>query len=162
MALYLKKVGKKDFVSGLSFFLLGLFLSFGWKRPSIWSASGPEEGFFPLAAGIILMGCSLLIIAKALVIARRHEDGGKLKKEKNEVNVFKVSSYIVLMSLSYALLESVGFLITSAFFLTAILKYVEKQTWKITFLVGIGSTIVSYVVFAYFLGVPLPKGLIKW
>jgi hypothetical protein len=58
------------------------------------------------------------------------------------------------------MLEKIGFLITSAVLIFPILKYVEKQSWKITLLVGFGSIITSYILFVHFLGVPLPRGFI--
>lgn len=162
MASPIKKIAQKDFFSALCFLLLGLFLSLRWPRSSIWSASGPEEGFFPLVAGFILAGCSLFIMGRGLILTRAHEGEIKLKEDKDEVNVFKVFSYILWMSLLFGvLLERVGFLITSAFFLVLTFKYVEKQNWKMTILVGSASTIIAYFLFVYFLGVPLPKGLIK-
>ena len=156
------KFHKKDFSSGFFLLALGLFLVFSSIRLSVWTGLGPQEGFFPLVTGIIIIGCSLIIVIKSLSLTQVTEKEGKFnEQEKNEVNIFKVFSYGLLMLFYAILMESVGFLITSALFLTLILKYVEKQDCKITILVALASIIISYLLFVYFLGVPLPKGIVK-
>jgi putative tricarboxylic transport membrane protein len=154
---------KKDFSSGLFFFGLGLFMAFRSIQHSVWSKLGPDEGFFPLCIALIIIGVSLIIITGSFISARLRKKERKSEAQEEKVfNVFKVSSYAVLMLLYAVLFGSVGFLITSALFLVLILKYVERQGWKITILLGLSSVIISYVLFVYFLGVFLPKGLISW
>jgi putative tricarboxylic transport membrane protein len=158
---YIKKA--KDLFSGLFLFVLGFFLAFGSARLSVWSRFGPSEGFFPLLIAVILMGFSLIIIVKSLNLTQE-EKKEKIpdKVEKEIADVFKVSSYIVVIILYGLLLEKVGFLITSILFLFISLKYVEKQGWKMTILVGLASIITSYFLFVHLLGVLLPKGIVKW
>ncbi len=153
----------KDFLSGLFFFFFGFFLAFKSTRLSIWSRFGPYEGFFPLLIAVIIIWSSLIIVTKSLSLRRTQRKENILEKqEKEEVSVFKLSSYIILMILYGLLIEGVGFLITSALFLILVLKYVERQNWKMTILVGLTSIVISYLLFVYFLGVLLPRGLIKW
>lgn len=156
-------VHKKDLLSSFCMLVVGLLLAFQSLRLSIWSQSGPEAGFFPLVVAVIIIGLSLYIIIKSLILIRSKNKEKVLEaQEKKVVSVFKVSFYAILMLFYGIALEKVGFLITSTLFLILILKYVERQGWKITILVGSASIIVSYILFMYFLGVPLPRGLIKW
>jgi hypothetical protein len=156
-------INKKDFSSGFCLFVLGLFFAIQSMRLSVWSRSGPSAGFFPLLIAIIIIGFSLLIIAGSLVLTRTQEEEKILEKQgKNVVGIFRMPSYALLMLAYGVLMESLGFLIASALFLFPILKYIEKQGWKITILVGLGSIIISYLLFVFFLKVPLPRGLIKW
>lgn len=162
MPLDLRKFNRKDLTSGLFFLALGLFLILWCRGLSIWSNNGPEEGFFPLFTGVIIMGSSLLIMAQSFVFSPAPEKERKLVDPENGVNVFKVSSYAILMLLLYGfLMESLGFLITSVLFLMLTIKVIEKQNWKITLLVASASIVISYILFVYFMGVPLPKGLMK-
>jgi len=154
-------VNEKDFSSGLFLFLLGLFLAFLSIRYSIWSKFGPDEGFFPLAVAMIIIGLSLIIIVKSFFIAKPQEKGKTSDDKKRKIiTTLRVSIYVILMLLYGFMLEKIGFLITSAVLIFPILKYVEKQSWKITLLVGFGSIITSYILFVHFLGVPLPRGFI--
>jgi hypothetical protein len=59
------------------------------------------------------------------------------------------------------LIKPVGFFITTFVFLLMILKYVEKQRWRRSILLGVATTLLGYVLFKYWLGVPLPMGLMK-
>ena len=153
---------KKDFFSGLFLFALGLFLAFQCRRLSVWSRFGPDEGFFPLVVAIVILGLSLSIIIKSFHFIGTRKERPLEDQKKEAVDVFRVISYVILMLLYSSLMETVGFLITSPLFLILLMKYIEKQGWKITILVGSGSIIISYLLFVYFLNVPLPKGLMKW
>lgn len=152
----------KDLISGLFLTGLGFYITFGSLRLSIWSRFGPDEGFFPLVTGIIIIGSSLLLVIRALHLTERDE-----KKDVPEIqegvvrNVFKLCMYVLVIMLYGLLFEKGGFLIISGLFLLVMLKYVEKQSWKMTILIGSTSIIISYLLFVYFLGVLLPKGLLK-
>jgi putative tricarboxylic transport membrane protein len=130
---------------------------------SIWGRGEPREGFLPLVVGIIIIGLSVIIMLQAFLV-KAHEEGKVFNKKENKnfIDTFRMPSYVILMALYGVLLESIGFLITSTVFMTLILKVVEKRSWMITVLVGLGTTITSYFLFKYFLNVPLPEGLIKW
>jgi putative tricarboxylic transport membrane protein len=156
-------LNNKDLMSGFLFFILGLFLGFKSMQHPIWSSFGPDEGFFPFTIAILIIALSLALIIKSF-ISNRHQKKEELleKKEIKSVNIFRVSSYAAMMTLVGFLIESIGFLVSSTLFMIIILKYVEGKSWKITILVGFGTIIVSYLIFVYFLRVPLPKGYIIW
>jgi hypothetical protein len=153
---------RKDLLSASCLIVLGFYLAFRSAQLSVWSRFGPDEGFFPLVTALVMIGSSLFIIIKSLRLSREQKKEEVLEGQERQIgSVFKVSAYVVLIMLYGFLLEKVGFLITSALFLFLMLKYIEKQGWKMTILVGIASIITSYLLFVYFLGVLLPKGLIK-
>jgi putative tricarboxylic transport membrane protein len=154
---------KKDFFSSSFLLLLGFYLAFRSMQLSVWSRFGPDEGFIPLLTAVIIICICLVIIIKSLSLTRERKEEKTLDKQKKETgSIFKVSLYIVLIMLYGLLLEKAGFLITSILFLFIMLKYVEKQSWRMTTFVGVASMITSYLLFVYFLGVLLPRGLIKW
>jgi len=142
--------------------MLGLFLVFQSLRLSVWSQFGPDEGFFPLAIAVVIIVLSVIILVKSIHPARapRKMEIEETQRLKGET-IFKVSSYAVLM-LGYGLLmEKLGFLIASALLLFPMAKIVERQSWRTTLLLGGISIVASYVLFAYLLGVPLPRGLMR-
>jgi hypothetical protein len=65
------------------------------------------------------------------------------KQEKEDVSIFRVFSYMVLTMLYGLLLEKVGFLITSALFILLILKYTERQGWRMTILFALADRGIS-------------------
>jgi putative tricarboxylic transport membrane protein len=153
---------KRDLISSFCLLVLGLLMAFQSLKMAVWSRSGPQEGFFPLFIAVIIIGLSLLIFLKSAILARAEKKETKKKHEESEVSFFRVFSYFILMLLYGLLIEKVGFLITSILFLILILKYMERQDWWITIVLGSASVIVGYFLFVSFLGVPLPRGLIKW
>jgi putative tricarboxylic transport membrane protein len=153
---------KKDIASGLFLFAFGLFLAIKSLGLSVWSKFGPDEGFFPLAVAILMMALSVTVLIKAVGSLKILESGGKTEEEASApIERLRIYAYAVLMFLYAVLLEKVGFLITSALFLLLIVKLVERESWLRTVFVGVISIVTSYVLFVYFLGVPLPKGFLK-
>ena len=153
---------KKDISSSLFFLVLGLSLALQSLRLSVWGRSGPEAGFFPFVIAVIIIGLSLFISGQSVLSQAQEREEISEKKEDHSKNIFRVSSYGILMLLYGVSIVRVGFLITSILFLFLILKYVERQNWKITILLGSVSMLTSYLLFVYLLKVPLPKGFIKW
>jgi len=150
---------KKDVISGFCLFSLGLVLALLCFRLSVWR-SGPQEGFFPLVIAIVIIGLSLLLLIQSLFFRIQEKEDVSVKKE-GKIHLSRVLSYIIATLLYGILLESIGFLISSALLLIFILKVVEKRSWKVTIVLGSASVLISYILFAYFLGVPLPRGLIN-
>ncbi len=153
--------GKKDFVSGLALLGFGLFLALQSLRLPLWGGSGPEAGFYPLAIAVIIVSLSLLLVFKSGGLIRRQKEERAPAPGQEKIRLHKVAAYLVLM-LSYGILvERLGFLIASALLLFLILKFVERQSWKATLLVGVASIVIAYTLFVYFLQVPLPRGFLQ-
>ena len=150
---------KKDIISGLCLFSLGVVLAILCFRLSVWR-SGPQEGFFPLLIAIIIIGLSLLLLIQSVFLRNQEKENVPVKKE-GKINLSRVLSYIIATLLYGTLLEGIGFLISSILLLVFILRVVEKRSWKVTIVLGSASVLISYILFAYFLGVPLPRGLIN-
>jgi putative tricarboxylic transport membrane protein len=153
---------KKDFASGLALFVLGLFLAFHSIRLPLWGGSGPEAGFYPLAVAVIIVSLSLFLVLKSAILTRPKGEEKLAEQGMEKIHLHKVFAYLVLVLLYGILVERVGFLITSALLLFLILKFVERQGWKATLLVGVTSIVIGYTLFVYFLQVPLPRGFLQY
>lgn len=152
---------KKDFASGIALLVLGLFLAFQSIRLPLWGASGPEAGFYPLTIAVIMVSLSLFLVLKSGILTRPQVEGKRVEPGMDKIHLPKVFAYLVLVLLYGILVERVGFLITSAFLLFFILKFVERQGWRATLLVGVTSIVIGYTLFVYFLQVPLPRGFLQ-
>jgi len=152
---------KMDFTSGLFLLAFGLFLAGLSLRLAIWSRSGPEAGFFPLVIGLLIIGCSLGVLGGSLALGGGAKDRKVSEKHEGRAAGFVGPAFYTAVMLACGfLLESLGFLIASSLLLFVILKYLERQSWRMTILLGFSSIIISYVLFKYLLGVPLPGGLL--
>jgi hypothetical protein len=130
----------------------------------IWSRSGPGAGFFPLIIGLIIVLLSLILLLQYFLSKRvrsKKEASAKNTLEQKRTTLGKVLPYALLMLLYGLLMKNVGFFITTLLFLLIILRYVERRGWRSTLLVGLFTTVMSYLLFEYWLGVPLPMGFLK-
>ena len=151
---------KKDLLGPIGFLAFGLFMAFQSNRLSVWK-HGPDTGFFPFVIAIGIMGVSIAIGIRSLILTSRIQDSGEgVKREKNQINVYKISSYAVLTLFYGIFIGKLGFLLASGIFLVLILRYVEKQSWALTLMGALPSIIAAYVLFGVLLGVPLPRGWI--
>lgn len=155
----------KDIVSGSCFLTLGLFIVFRSIGFKIWGVIGPQEGFFPFIIGILIIALSLIIIGKSLLSRLPHalvtSEKSLTEEETASVSLRKVVYYSIAMGCYAILLQPVGFLITTPVFLVCILRLIERQSWRTSVSVALALTVLSHIVFAYLLMVPLPKGLLR-
>ncbi|HYB19474.1 MAG TPA: tripartite tricarboxylate transporter TctB family protein [Thermodesulfobacteriota bacterium] len=152
---------RKDFSSGLTLLLVGLFLAFQSIRLPLWGASGPEAGFYPLILGVIIISLSFFLVLKSSILSRPRMAEKPVEQGMGQIHLHKVFAYLILVLLYGILVEKVGFVLTSALLLFLILKFVERQGWKATLAVGVASIVISYTLFVYFLQVPLPRGFLQ-
>jgi len=130
----------------------------------IWSRSGPGAGFFPLIIGLITILLSLILLIQYFLSKRvriRKEASAKNTSEQKSSTLVKVFSYALLMLIYGLLMKNVGFFITTFLFLLIVLRYAERRGWRSTLFVGLVTTVVSYLLFECWLGVPLPMGFVK-
>lgn len=153
----------KDLASGLFLLAFGGLLASQSVPLSLWTRGGPEAGFFPFIIALLIIAFSLVVIGYSLGFSEAQKDEKKLEAEgEDPTGLLRVLAYAILM-LAYGLLvETLGFLITSAVLLLLILKLLERQNWKRTIVVGLSSILIGYFLFKHLLGVPLPAGWQKW
>jgi putative tricarboxylic transport membrane protein len=157
-----KSRDRKDIAGSLFLLAVGLLLADQSRRLLVWSRYGPEEGFFPLLIALLLVGLSLGVLGRS-VFFRGTRKGPSSTQERGEgaVSIFRVAAYGLAMLLFGLLMESGGFFLMGTFFLLFILKGVEKHPWKTALAVGLLTIACSYLLFQYWLGVPLPRGILR-
>jgi hypothetical protein len=63
----------------------------------------------------------------------------------------------------YALvIERLGFLLATFFFLIIWMRLIERIRWGRLISISVGTTAGLYLIFVFFLEVPLPPGFLKW
>lgn len=157
----------KDLISGFFFFALGLSLSMvSATKFSVWEKGEPQEGFFPLVTGFLMVGLGIIVAFRSYTreIHGRDKIPQKRQMEYGAGNFAtkRLIGYLILIGLYGVFLENLGFIISSTLFLTSVLKILERKSWKVTLLVTMGAVMTSYFLFRFFLNVPLPPGPIYW
>ncbi len=140
-------------VLALGISLLGAALGFPFL-----SAGTPGPGFLPvlISVGIIVSGLALL--AGALRGSRIVEK----PRWPSLAGWWHVGLMLVAMAAVFLFLEELGFLIATTLFMAVMIYALGDRSWRMLLIVPPLSAVALYVVFAVWLRVPLPKGLITF
>ncbi len=121
---------------------------------------GPGPGLWPFWLSLVLIGLSLLLIVPAWKSYRAGD------REVDREKAMFTNPPMLLMSLGVLvmvglLLAVVGFLITLGVATTVYVKLVRPHhPWKGAALIGAIASILIYTLFAYVLGLNLPRGVL--
>ena len=65
--------------------------------------------------------------------------------------------------ISYAFVVGfIGFILTTFLFLIIWMAVIERLRWRTIISISIGTTVGLYLIFSFFLEVPLPRGFLGW
>ncbi len=144
---------KRDLVGGLGFLLLALVGVEESLRLPLGSWQRPAPGLFPLLLSLVLAGLALTLLLVALGTHATAPPG-----QSSTACPTRVWWTIVSLLAFYALLERLGFLITSFLLLFFLLRAIAGRRWLVTLAIGVGASLSSYLVFDRLLKLPLPRG----
>ena len=124
-------------------------LSFGTFRV-------PHTGFFPkLLVGLLLL-LSLFCLAQTLRDKRIERPTEKVPAE----GWFRIGATLATLVGFALVLEWLGFLLSTFFLMVLLLRAIEAPKWSKVIVVALVTAAVSYGVFSWLLGVPLPAGVL--
>ena len=111
----------------------------------------PGQGFFPwwTSAAVVLLALVILFQALTLRSSIGRQDAGR---------VVKVASLLVVLVAYTFLLDLLGYLVCTFFLVLFMLRAIDPHRWAVAFGMAAMTAIGSYVVFAIWLSVPLPRG----
>lgn len=116
----------------------------------------PGSGFMIFGAAVVLGLLALLQCFKALLI---HEHS---TPEREKVHLWRILAVIGANILYIVLLESVGYLLCTFFFLCFLFQIYEKGRWALAVGGAAAASFLTYVIFSRLLQLNLPKGLIPF
>ena len=154
---------RENRIGGLVWLVLGIGLCLGSIRLKIGGFHNPGAGFLPFLSGALLS-----ILGFVLFLSRGSQGAGAGGiKEEEKVLVtesprrFFVPAITLLILFIYVmLLEPVGFLLATLFFLFSLFKFVESKRWWMPFVVSFTAVIASYFVFTVWLRCQFPRGIL--
>lgn len=118
----------------------------------------PGPGFLPLLISFGIMGAGVVLIGSAWRGAPR----AKPISWAPPSGWARIGLMLAAMAASFLLLELLGFVLVTALFMAVMLFCLGERAWKIYASVPLLSAIGLYLVFATWLRVPLPKGLLTF
>lgn len=125
-----------------------------WKI-GITGPSGPESGFFPLIAGVIMAGAGFTLLVRRASAARAPEwpRGAALAR---------VAGVVVAIALMAVGMDYLGFVVASAMTMMVLLRTIERSSWAGSIALAVGSVAGVAWLFGHMLGMPLPRGPWGW
>jgi putative tricarboxylic transport membrane protein len=153
----------RDIFSSLLWIAVGILFLVGALQQGLIRKGLPGPGFLPFLTAIVFIFLSLLVLGAALR-KRRKASGAEKKIEffperdswkKILLAIFALFAYGV--SLGYA-----GYILTTFLFMLFVMKFVEPQSWKTTFLIAVATVISTYMLFVVLLEVRLPRGVFEF
>lgn len=123
-----------------------------FKLP-MWAGRTPGGGFFPLWLGILLAVCATVLLVGTLTDKGPDKNWLPDRRELTEVAAVTVISIIGPL-LAYA----IGMILASAVYMAVILWYLEPKRTVLNAAVTLCTPVVVWLVFVFWLAVPLPRG----
>ena len=140
----------------LVFVSLAVFLLFEAGRFNFGTVQVPQTGFFPKTLIILLLLLSLVLLVQALRQKAVEQGGVKIANE----GWIRIASTLAIMIGFALVLEWLGFLLSTFLLMVLLLRAIEAPRWSKVFTVALMTALVSYGLFAWLLGVPLPAGIL--
>jgi putative tricarboxylic transport membrane protein len=111
----------------------------------------PGQGFSPLSISAIILLLALLLLVQALTSRSRtvREGSGRIAK---------VAALLVILGAYTFLLEPLGYPLCTFLLVLFMLRVTDPQRWTVALGIAAITAVGSYVVFAIWLSVPLPRG----
>lgn len=147
---------RADRVGAVLLLLFGVwFAAVALRNYTYWGATGPGSGFFPFWLGLAMAALAALM----LVRASRETDAGAAWAPRGwgAVRFLGVLSGCVAF---VVLMPWLGMALTTVLFLVGVLRVLEGHSWAATLGIAVGAAGVNWAVFAYWLRVPFPTGVL--
>jgi len=146
---------RHDLISSVVFFCVGLFIVLYAPQFDLGNLRSPGSGFWPFLSGLIICGLATTTILRAFF-----DKSAQVEKIWAEVKLLKLISTILIL-IAYAFLISLlGYIICSFFLILFLTRYIGSQAWPRSVLLGVLSSILSYLLFETWLKAQLPIGIL--
>ena len=148
--------------------LFGALVMYGsWLVGIGWGVEGPKSGFFPFYVGLIITGCSVLIMLQNFMVSDEGQlfaDWGQLKSVM--AVVIPTTIYVIIIPgfdvpLTSIAVPGLGLYVSSAILIAVFMVWLGKYALPKALAVAIGVPVVTYMMFEKWFLVPLPKGPIE-
>jgi len=119
----------------------------------------PGPGFLPRWIGICLLGTGLLLTAKGIRPGVVLQEAIQWPQASGWA---RVGLMLGGLAVALVLLDRLGFLLTTTLFMAVVIFCLGVRSWRMLASIPLLAAIGLYVVFAVWLQVPLPKGVLSF
>lgn len=147
---------RADRIAGAA--LLGLAVAFSvgaLQRHAYWGEHGPGPAFLPFWLGVVMA----LLAAMLLLGALRSGDPGPAWLPQGK-GLRRLLIVLGMTTALVALLNIVGMVLGTVLFLVGLFRLLDRFAWPLTLGVALAVAGCNFLVFSFWLKVPLPVGLL--
>lgn len=137
----------------------GLALTFGIaailesNKLPLGTGRNPGQGFFPWWTSIVVVLLALVLLTQALTSRPKGD-------QRAPGRIAKVTALLLALSAYTFLLDFLGYLICTFLLVLFMLRATDSHRWPVALGMALLTAMGSYVLFAIWLSVPLPRGLL--
>ena len=146
-----------NLISSIAFLILGAGFTFEAMKLRTGSFKNPGPGLFPLIIGVFIVTLSLILFIKAALEKSEPGEARTLSGGRGRKGSLLVLSCLVVY---FTFFEYLGFLLSNVIMMLVLLLGLERQRWSLVIPLVIIIPIVSYMLFYYWLDIPLPPGIL--
>lgn len=140
---------------GIFMLLLGVAVIFYVSSQlKIGDLTKPGPGFFPLICAIGIIIITAIWVGLGMRAKAKNEP---LWEKGQLIGPLKA---LIVITVYTAIMETLGYILSTFIFLIAWQFIVESEKWKKTAIIAVVGTAAMYMLFSYLLSVPLPVGML--
>jgi hypothetical protein len=146
-------VHKADRITGALLLAAAVAFSAGaLKYYPYWGEGGPGSAFLPFWLGVVMAGLALFMLLRRPRQAADWVPTGEGRK--------RVLVVIAVTAAFVALLKVLGMVLGTALYLVVLMRFLGRHPWWLTVVVAVAAAGVNWLVFAHWLHVPFPEGML--
>ena len=145
-----KTMGRRDAIVAAVALTLGAATVYESSKLPFGTIHSPAPGFFPWWTSVLIVLLALVLMVQALT--------GSSAAGEGSGRIAKVALLLVVLSAYTFLLDPLGYLICTFLLVLFMLRVLDPQQWTVALAMAVITAVGSYVVFAVWLSVPLPRG----
>lgn len=147
---------RADRIAGAALLALAVSFSAGaLKHYAYWGSNGPGPAFLPFWLGVVMA----VLAAMLLVGALRSRDPGAPWLPSGE-GLRRLGLVAGATLALVALLNILGMITGTLLFLIVLMRFLDRIAWPLTLAVALATTGFNFLVFTFWLRVPLPVGVL--
>jgi hypothetical protein len=131
------------------------FSAGAFKYYPYWGEGGPGSAFMPFWLGLVMAGLALLMLLRRPRAADADVDWVPRGEGRKRVLVVIAATAVFIFGL-----KLLGMVAGTALYLAFLVRYLGRHAWWVTILVAAAAAGFNWLVFAHWLHVPFPEGLL--
>lgn len=147
-----------DVYSSIFWFILCVLICLQSLTVGLGTVRSPGPGFLFFWSAVTTGVFSIAVFVLAVMPGKRNRAGSE--STFGNVSWTKVLYVLIPLVLYGIVLESLGYLLSTFLLMAFLLYFIEVKRWYLVVLVASASSVLSYALFALWLDVRLPKGVL--